>query len=105
MQSTFQEGRFNQVKITRFGYESRLLVAYDVTHIRKLEQMRKDFVDNISHELRTPLTVISGFLEHAQDEPNMPMDERVKQIDFRFVLHLCNETQSLRSMSDLRFQK
>ena len=72
LQSTFQEGRFIQVKITRFGYESRLLVAYDVTHIRKLEQMRKDFVDNISHELRTPLTVLSGYIETLSDNDDMP---------------------------------
>lgn len=72
LQSTLQEGRFIQVKITRFGYESRLLVAYDVTHIRKLEQMRKDFVDNISHELRTPLTVLSGYIETLSDNDDMP---------------------------------
>ncbi len=50
-------------KLTRFGGESRLLVAYDVTRMHNLEQMRKDFVDNISHELRTPLTVLSGYIE------------------------------------------
>ena len=35
----------------------------DVTEIRKLEQMRSDFVANVSHELKTPLTSISGFVE------------------------------------------
>lgn len=40
-----------------------LLIIKDVTSIRKLEKMRKDFVANVSHELRTPLTSILGFVE------------------------------------------
>ena len=70
--SSFHDGRFLQMKITRFGTESRLLVAYDVTRVRKLEQMRKDFVDNASHELRTPLTVLSGYLETLSENDEMP---------------------------------
>lgn len=72
VESTMYAGRYIQAKLTRFGYESRLLVAYDVTRIRKLEQMRKDFVDNVSHELRTPLTVLSGYLETLSENDEMP---------------------------------
>ena len=68
--SVFDE-HYLQVKLTRFGGESRLLVAYDVTRIHNLEQMRKDFVDNISHELRTPLTVLSGYIETFTDQDDL----------------------------------
>jgi len=40
-----------------------LLVIHDITEIRKLETMRRDFVANVSHELKTPLTSIKGFIE------------------------------------------
>jgi two-component system phosphate regulon sensor histidine kinase PhoR len=40
-----------------------LLVIHDMTEIRKLETMRRDFVANVSHELKTPLTSVKGFLE------------------------------------------
>lgn len=40
-----------------------LLVMSDVTHVRRLEHMRRDFAANVSHEIRTPLTAIRGFVE------------------------------------------
>lgn len=40
-----------------------LMVLHDITEIRKLETMRRDFVANVSHELKTPLTSIKGFVE------------------------------------------
>ncbi|WP_111861530.1 phosphate regulon sensor histidine kinase PhoR [Acinetobacter sp. CFCC 10889] len=71
IKSTVYDEHYVQVKLTRFGSESRLLVAYDVTRIHNLEQMRKDFVDNISHELRTPLTVLSGYIETFTDQEDL----------------------------------
>ena len=40
-----------------------LVVINDVTQLRRLENMRKDFVANVSHEIKTPLTAIKGFVE------------------------------------------
>ncbi len=58
-----------QIKIVNYGNDSysHLLVAHDVTYLKNIERMRKDFVDNISHELRTPLTVLKGYLETLND--------------------------------------
>ncbi|ENW88599.1 phosphate regulon sensor histidine kinase PhoR [Acinetobacter indicus] len=71
IKSTVLDEHYVQVKMTRFGGESRLLVAHDMTRMHNLEQMRKDFVDNISHELRTPLTVLSGYIETFTDQEDM----------------------------------
>ena len=44
-----------------------LLVVTDITQLKRLERVRKDFVANVSHELKTPITAIHGFIETLQD--------------------------------------
>jgi len=44
-----------------------LMVFDDVTKLRKLEDMRRDFVANVSHELKTPVTTVKGFIETLLD--------------------------------------
>jgi len=44
-----------------------LLVIADVTRIRELENMRRDFVANVSHEIKTPITAVKGFVETLLD--------------------------------------
>ena len=44
-----------------------LLVLNDVTRLRKLENVRRDFVANVSHEIKTPLSAIQGFVETLRD--------------------------------------
>ncbi|MFV0503017.1 MAG: sensor histidine kinase [Lachnospirales bacterium] len=45
----------------------KIILIQDVTNIRKLENMRKDFTSNVSHEFKTPLTSIIGFVETLED--------------------------------------
>lgn len=49
------------------GQVGALIVLNDVTHIRKLEKIRRDFVANVSHEIKTPITAIKGFVETLRD--------------------------------------
>ena len=48
---------------TDHTYHGTVAVFHDVTELRRLEQVRRDFVANVSHELRTPLTSIKGYTE------------------------------------------
>ncbi|MBU0682293.1 MAG: HAMP domain-containing protein [Proteobacteria bacterium] len=47
--------------------EQILVVLHDVTRLKELENLRRDFVANVSHELRTPITAIQGFVETLLD--------------------------------------
>jgi signal transduction histidine kinase len=44
-----------------------VLALFDLTTLRRLETVRRDFVANVSHELKTPLTVVGGFAETLAD--------------------------------------
>ena len=44
-----------------------LIVLNDITRLRRLENVRRDFVANVSHELKTPITAIKGFVETLLD--------------------------------------
>jgi len=52
-----------------------VVALFDLTPVRRLETVRRDFVANASHELRTPLTVIGGFAETLLDD-SLPNDQR-----------------------------
>ena len=53
-----------------------VIVLHDITDIKKLENVRREFVANVSHELRTPLTSIKGFVETLLDEEQSDDDRR-----------------------------
>ena len=55
-----------------------VLVLNEVTELRQLEAMRRDFIANASHELKTPLTVIRGLAETLHDDPDMSEETRAR---------------------------
>jgi two-component system phosphate regulon sensor histidine kinase PhoR len=71
-------------------------ILQDLTEMRRLERVRRDFVANASHELRTPIATIRATAETVLDSPDDP--DLIK----RFVPHLVSEAERLsRLVSDL----
>ena len=85
------------------GEPGALVVLRDVTRLRHLEQMRRDFVANVSHELRTPVTSISGFVETLLDNEMCGDAEarRFLQIIQRQSLRLGAIIDDLLSLADI----
>jgi two-component system, OmpR family, phosphate regulon sensor histidine kinase PhoR len=52
-----------------------LVLFHDITELRKVDQVRRDFVANVSHELRTPLSILRGYIETLLDSPEMSREE------------------------------
>ena len=73
-----------------------ILVLHDITELRRVDQIRRDFVANVSHELRTPLTAIRGYVE-ALSEGDADEDE-----SRRFLGIIARHTQRMeRLVKDL----
>lgn len=73
------------------GDLSTLLVMHDITKLKELEVMRREFVANVSHELRTPLTIIKGFAETLVDD-----NETIEpQPRLRFLEKILNNAERL----------
>ncbi|WP_181349805.1 two-component system histidine kinase PnpS [Thalassobacillus sp. CUG 92003] len=70
-----------------------VLVFHDITELKQLEQMRKDFVANVSHELKTPITSIRGFSETLLD--GAMKDEQMLDQFLRIILKESGRLQSL----------
>jgi signal transduction histidine kinase len=61
-------GRTLSLTARPLGVGGAVLAVFDLTGIRRLETVRRDFVANVSHELKTPLTAIRGFAETLASE-------------------------------------
>jgi two-component system phosphate regulon sensor histidine kinase PhoR len=59
-----------ELRIVPYTEGEHLMVVRDVTQLKQLEGMRRNFFANVSHELRTPMTVLQGYLEMTED-PDM----------------------------------
>jgi signal transduction histidine kinase len=71
-----------------------VVALFDLSPIRKLEAVRRDFVANVSHELRTPLTIVGGFAETLQD-PDIPAERRAE-----FAKTILSNTQRMQRIVD-----
>ncbi len=73
-----------------------ILVLHDITALRRVDQIRRDFVANVSHELRTPLTAIRGYVEALSEDDTNEDDRR------KFLAIIARHTQRMeRLVKDL----
>ncbi len=71
-----------------------IFVLHDITKLKRLELVRKDFVANVSHELRTPLSVIKGYIETlVEGHEEIPLVDRA-----RFLKTIERHTERLNSL-------
>lgn len=84
-----------------------VMVFHDVTQLRRLEQVRAEFVDNVSHELRTPLAAIIGYLETLIDEPTLetPNNRKFVHVAHQHAERLSRLVDDLRSLSEIESGK
>ena len=68
-ETTLSGERSKVLDVTLRSFQENQLIgiSYDLTRIRQLEKMQKDFVGNVSHELKTPVTSLIGFTETLLD--------------------------------------
>jgi two-component system phosphate regulon sensor histidine kinase PhoR len=87
---------------TPFGF---VLVLHDVSELRRLETVRRDFVANVSHELRTPLTAIKGYAETLLGPAGEQRDTALRflQVIDRHSERLGRLIDDLLTLSDLEF--
>jgi two-component system phosphate regulon sensor histidine kinase PhoR len=82
------------------GYDETVVTMHDITKIKGLERIKKDFVVNVSHELRTPLTAIKGFMETIEDLVD-DKERRYVEIVLKHTERLINIVGDLLTLSEL----
>lgn len=73
------------------GERITLFVLHDITRLRQLEKIRKEFVANVSHELRTPLTVIKGYNDTLVEDH----EDLDKEVRGRFLTKIQKNVERL----------
>ena len=89
------------------GERGVVMILHDITELRRLEQVRTEFVANVSHELRTPLTAIQGYLETLLDGALEEREHARKflEIVFRHTERLGRLTDDLTDLSNIELGK
>jgi hypothetical protein len=54
------------------------MIFRDISRLKRLEEVRREFVANVSHELRTPLSIFHGYLENLVDTPEMSREQQAE---------------------------
>lgn len=101
---TKEIGRYGQLFLCRAillrSREEIVISVHDLTELRRVEKIKKDFISNVSHELRTPLTAIKGYVETLKDEVDKDWQKYLDVID-RHTNRLIHIVKDLLLLSEL----
>lgn len=91
--------------VNRSEYIGRVAVLQDITDIKKLENVRSEFVANVSHELKTPLTSIRGFAETLKEVEDSETREKFLNIINDEAERLTRLISDIMALSDIEKAK
>ncbi|MEO0283606.1 MAG: ATP-binding protein [candidate division WOR-3 bacterium] len=84
--------------------ENFVIVLTDITEMKKLEEVKRDFTLNLSHELKTPLTLIKGYIETIEEEEEIK-NKRYISIIKRHIERLIDMTEKIISLSKIESEE
>jgi two-component system phosphate regulon sensor histidine kinase PhoR len=82
---------------SKINDQELVFILHNISELKEMQQLKKDFIVNASHELRTPLTAIKGFVEHLLEEANPDQLKYLHIIDRNSerLISLINDIQAL----------
>lgn len=94
-----KDGRTLNANVTPIPGVGRAAVMQDITHLKKLDEMKSEFVTTVSHDLRSPLTTIKGFADLL--EVAGPLNEHQETFVARIQRGVDNLTEMVTDLLDL----
>ena len=58
-----------------------IALFHDITQLKQVDELRRDFVANVSHELRTPLSILRGYIETILEAPDTSREELIRMLE------------------------
>lgn len=110
MEITLDSDRYFDVHVVSLRSPSvaagAVVVLHDITELKRLARIRRDFVANVSHELRTPLTAVKGYAETLLESPCAQDDESKMFIEtiLRKANHMTRMVNDLLTLTRLESQ-
>jgi two-component system, OmpR family, phosphate regulon sensor histidine kinase PhoR len=91
------------MKNDKIGTDGAVVLLHDITELKRVNEMRSDFVANVSHELRTPLSILRGYIETLLDNPKTSPKElaRILQVMERHSKRLGLLVDDLLTLAEL----
>jgi len=94
-----EDGRTFDVRVMRLKEIGVVLTLYDITHFKKLDQLKSNFVSAVSHDLRSPLTAALGYIELLGRVG--PLNSTQREFLQRARISLDNITEIINNLLDL----